>query len=177
MGSYIILYISTLLPVWELATGCDITEGTDWCGLVPVVREFLHMIPTQFFNGISGSVLCRCPSKERIIHQTIIARTPSHQSVDDCCLALPPRLWQPRNPEVGEATVIEGSLTFPHTCWVSQLDANFTLYPGCKMCIHYMCVCVPYKMACGYLDAKKHEHRQGIAQHGITGDTNPLARG
>ena len=43
--------------------------------------------------------------------------------VDDCCLALPPRLWQPHNPEGGEATVIEGSLTFPHSCWVSQLDA------------------------------------------------------
>ena len=43
MGPYIILYISTLLPVCELATGCDVTEGTDWCGLVPVVREFLHM--------------------------------------------------------------------------------------------------------------------------------------
>ena len=43
MGSYIILYISTLVPVWELATCCDVTEGTDWCGLVPVVREFLHM--------------------------------------------------------------------------------------------------------------------------------------
>ena len=43
MGSYIILYISTLVPVWELATCCDVTEGTDWCGWVPVVREFLHM--------------------------------------------------------------------------------------------------------------------------------------
>ena len=43
MGSYIILYISTLLPVGELATGCDVTEGTDWCGLVAVVREFLLM--------------------------------------------------------------------------------------------------------------------------------------
>ena len=43
MGFYIILYISTLLPVWELATGCDVTERSDWYGLVPVVREFLHM--------------------------------------------------------------------------------------------------------------------------------------
>ena len=43
MGSYIILYISTLLPVWELATGCDVTGGTDSCGLVAVVREFLLM--------------------------------------------------------------------------------------------------------------------------------------
>ena len=80
-------------------------------------------VPTQFFNGIwacmpfphLGSVLCCCPYKERIVCQTIIARTPSHWSVDDCCLALPPRLWQPRNPEGGEATVIEGSLTFPHS--------------------------------------------------------------
>ena len=47
MGSYIILYISTLVPVWELATCCDVTEGTDWCGLVPVVREFLHMHITK----------------------------------------------------------------------------------------------------------------------------------
>ena len=78
-------------------------------------------IPTQFSH--SGSVLCRCPYKERIVRQTTIARTPSHRSVDDCCLALPPRLWQPRNPEGGEATVIESSLTFPHSCWVSQLDA------------------------------------------------------
>ena len=86
-------------------------------------------VPTQFFNGIwactpfphSGSVLCRCPYKEMIIHQTTIARTPSHQSVDDCCLALPPRLSH--NPEGGKATVIEGSLIFPHSCWVSQLDA------------------------------------------------------
>ena len=90
-------------------------------------------IPTQFFYGIwiyapfphSGSVLCRCPYTERIVRQTTIARTPSHQSVDDCCLALPPRLWQPRYPEMGEATVIEGSLTFPHSCWVSQLDAVY----------------------------------------------------
>ena len=88
-------------------------------------------IPTQFFYGIwagtpfphSGSVLCRCPYKERIVRQNTIARTPSHRSVDVCCLALPPRLWQPRNPEGGEATVMEGSLTFPHSCWVSQLDA------------------------------------------------------
>ena len=88
-------------------------------------------VPIQFFNGIwactpfphSGSVLCRCPYKERIVCQTTIARTPSHRSVDDCCLALPPRLWQPRNPEGREATVIEGSLTFPHSCWVSQLNA------------------------------------------------------
>ena len=43
MGSYINLYISTLVPIWELATCCDVTEGTDWCGLVLVVREFLHM--------------------------------------------------------------------------------------------------------------------------------------
>ena len=87
--------------------------------------------PIQFFNGIwactpfphSGSVLCRCSYKERIVRQTTIAKTPSHQSVDDCCLALPPRLWQPRYPEGGEAIVIAGSLTFPHSCWVSQLDA------------------------------------------------------
>ena len=88
-------------------------------------------IPTQFFYSIwaytpfphSGSVLCRCPYKKQIVCQTTIARTPSHRSVDDCCLALPHRLWQSRNPEGGEATVIEGSLTFPHSCWVSQLDA------------------------------------------------------
>ena len=48
MGSYIILYISTLVPVRELATCCDVTEGTDWCGLVPVVREFLHMLVSLF---------------------------------------------------------------------------------------------------------------------------------
>ena len=54
-----------------------------------------------------GNVLCRCPYKERIVCQTTIAKTPNHWSVDDCCLALPPRLWQPRNPEGGEATVIE----------------------------------------------------------------------
>ena len=87
-------------------------------------------IPTQFFYGIwactpfphSGSVLCRCPYKERIVRQTTIAGTPSHRSVNDCLLSLPPRLWQLRNPEGREATVIEGSLTFPHSCWVSQLD-------------------------------------------------------
>ena len=52
-------------------------------------------IPTQFFYGIwvnalfphSGSVLFRCPYKERIVRQITIARTPSHQSVDDCCLS------------------------------------------------------------------------------------------
>ena len=51
MGSYIILYISKLLPVWELASGSDVTEGTDWCGLVPVVREFLHMFAKDLVNG------------------------------------------------------------------------------------------------------------------------------
>ena len=71
----------------------------------------------------SGSMLCRSPYKERIVSQTTIARTPSHQSVDDCCLSLPHRLWQLHNPEGGVATVIEGSLTFPHSYRVSQLDA------------------------------------------------------
>ena len=73
----------------------------------------------------SGSVPCRCPYKERIIRQTTVARTPNHQFVDGCCPALPPRLWQPRNPEGGEATVIyvEGSLKFPNSYRVSQLDA------------------------------------------------------
>ena len=87
--------------------------------------------PTQFFNSILacmlflhlGSVLCRCPYKERIVRQNTIARTLSHRSVNDRHLALPPRLWQPRNPEAGEATVLEGSLTFPHSYRVSQLDA------------------------------------------------------
>ena len=82
-------------------------------------------VPTQFFNSIWactpfphwGSVLCHCPYKERLVHQTTIARTPSQWSVDDCCLALLPRLWQPHNPEGGEATVIVGSLIFPHSSW------------------------------------------------------------
>ena len=68
----------------------------------------------------SGSVLWHCPYRERIICQTTIARTPSHWSVDDCCLALPPRLWQPHNTEGEEATVIEGNLIFPHSYWVSH---------------------------------------------------------
>ena len=93
----------------------------------PVLADVL----TQFFNDILackpfpflGSVLCSCPYKEWLVCQTTIARTPNHQSVDDCCLALPPRLWQIHNPEGGEATVIEGSLTFPHSYRVSQLDA------------------------------------------------------
>ena len=72
----------------------------------------------------SGNVLCCCPYKERIVSQTYIARTLSHQTVDDCRLALPPRLWQP---EGGEATVIKGSLTFPHSDRVSQLDAVLRL--------------------------------------------------
>ena len=105
---------------------CKILEQLFFMGS-PVLAD----IPTQFFYGIwvcapfphSGSVLCRCPYKERIVRQTTTASTPSHQSVDDLCLALPPRLWQPRYPEGGEATVMEGSLTFPHSCWVSQLDA------------------------------------------------------
>ena len=73
----------------------------------------------------SGSVPCRCPYKERIIRQTTVARTPNHQFVDGCRPAMPPRLWQPRNPEGGEATVIyvEGSLKFPNSYRVSQLDA------------------------------------------------------
>ena len=72
----------------------------------------------------SDSVVCHCPYIERIVHQTIIARTPSHRSIDDCHLTLPPRLRQPRNPKGGKATVIEGRLTFPHSCSVSQLDAG-----------------------------------------------------
>ena len=73
----------------------------------------------------SGSVPCRCPYKERIVRQTTVARTPNHQFVDGCRPALPPRFWQPRNPEGGEATVIyvEGSLEFPNSYRVSQLDA------------------------------------------------------
>ena len=53
-----------------------------------------------------------------------------HRSVDDCCLALLPRLWQPRNPEGGEATVMEGSLTF--TTLIASITAgcSFTSYPG-----------------------------------------------
>ena len=94
---------------------------------LPVLAD----IPIQFFNSIwactpfphSSSVLCRFPYKERIVCQTTIVRTPSHRSVEDCCLPLPPRLWQPHNPKGWEATVLEGSLTFPHSCWVSQLDA------------------------------------------------------
>ena len=104
---------------------CKILEQLFFTGS-PVLAD----IPTRFFYGIwactpfphSGSVLCRCPYKERIVRQITIARTPSHWSVNDCCLALPPRLWQPRNPEDGETTVIEDSLTFPHSCWVSQMD-------------------------------------------------------
>ena len=68
-------------------------------------------------------MLCCCPYKERIVRQTTIARTPNLPSVDDCSLGLPPRLWQPRHPEGGEAIVIEDSLTFPHSCSMSQLDA------------------------------------------------------
>ena len=73
----------------------------------------------------SGSVPCRCPYKERIVRQTTVARTPNHQFVDGCRPALPPRLWHPRSPEGGEATVIyvEGSLKFPNSYRVSQLDA------------------------------------------------------
>ena len=72
----------------------------------------------------SGSVPCRCPYKERIVRQTTVARTPNHQFVDGCRPALPPRLWQPRYPEGGEATVIyvEGSLKFQNSYRVSQLD-------------------------------------------------------
>ena len=108
-----------------------------WCLLTPpnsavfTGSPVLADVPTQFFNGIwactpfphSGSVLCHCPYKERIVCQTKIARTPSHQSVDDCRLTLPPRLWHRRNPEGGEATAIEGGLTFPYSYWMSQLDA------------------------------------------------------
>ena len=93
----------------------------------PIVAD----VPTRFFHGIwvctpfphLGSMLCRCPYKVRIIRQTTITRTPSHRSGDDGRLALPLRLWQPRYPEGVEATVIDGSLTFPHSYWVSQLDA------------------------------------------------------
>ena len=95
-------------------------------------------IPTQFFYGIwactpfphSDSVLCRCPYKERIVRQTTIARTPSHRSVDDCCLALPPRLWQPRNPEGGEATVIERQPHIPTLMLSVTAGCSFTSYPG-----------------------------------------------
>ena len=97
-------------------------------------------VPTQFFNCIwastpfphSGSVLCRCPYKERIVRQTTIARTPSHRSVDGCRLAVPSRLWQPCNPEGGEATVIEGSLTIPHSYWVSHW-MQFNVIPRTKI--------------------------------------------
>ena len=67
-----------------------------------------------------------------------IARTPSHRSVNDCCPALPPRLWQPRNPEGGKATVIEGSLTFPHSSVTA--GCSFTSYPGQKL-RHKNCSC------------------------------------
>ena len=59
MGFYIILYISTLVPVWELATCCDVTEGTDWCGLVPVVREFLDMHKkNQYISNFNSPITC-----------------------------------------------------------------------------------------------------------------------
>ena len=80
----------------------------------------------------SGSVPCRCPYKERIVRQTTVDRTPNHQFVDGCRPPLPPRLWQPRNSEGGEATVIyvEGSLKFPNSYRVSQLDAVLRLRSG-----------------------------------------------
>ena len=95
-------------------------------------------IPTRFFNGIwactpfphSGSVLCRCPYKERIVRQTTIARTPSQRSVDDCCLALPPRLWQPRNPEGGEANYDKGQPHIPTLMLSVTAGCSFTSYPG-----------------------------------------------
>ena len=73
----------------------------------------------------SGSEPCRCPYKERIVRQTTVAWTRNHQFVDGCRPSLPPRLWQPRNSEGGEATVIyvEGSLKFSDSYRVSQLDA------------------------------------------------------
>ena len=51
----------------------------------------------------SGSVPCRCSYRERVLRQATIARMPNHWCVDGCHLALPPRLWHPLNPEVGDA--------------------------------------------------------------------------
>ena len=121
-------HVHTIGVFWTYFSACHVRF---WNSCFFMGSPVLADIPTQFFYGIwacalfphLGSVLCRCPYKERIVRQTTTARTPSHQPVDDCCLALPPSLWQPRYPEGGEATVIEGSLTFPHWYWVSQLDA------------------------------------------------------
>ena len=50
----------------------------------------------------SGSVPCRCSYRERVVRQATIAGMPNNRCVDGCHLALPPRLWHPLKPEVGD---------------------------------------------------------------------------
>ena len=75
-------------------------------------------------------MLCRCPYKEEIVRQTTIARTPNHQSVDDCRLALPPRLWQLHNPEGRGGNCDRGQPHIPTLILSVTAGCSFTSYPG-----------------------------------------------
>ena len=88
-------------------------------------------VPIQFFNGIwactpfphTGSVLCLCPYKERIVCQTTIARTPSHWSADDPgCGSLITWRWG-GNCDIGQPHIPTLMLSVTAGC-------SFMSYPG-----------------------------------------------
>ena len=103
-----------LTEIWFLPASPNVTSFVDSAMIVFGTKVFLGSpvladIPTQIFDGLWDSAVpslgqCALPLFLYIVvRQATIARMPNHRCVDGCHLALPPRLWQPLNPEVGDA--------------------------------------------------------------------------
>ena len=103
-----------LTEIWFLPASPNVTSFVDSAMIVFGTKVFMGSpvladIPTQIFDGLWDSAIpslgrCALPLfLYRVIRQATIARMLHHRCVDGCHLALPPRLWQPLNPEVGDA--------------------------------------------------------------------------
>ena len=104
-----------LTEIWFLPASPNVTSFVDSAMIVFGAKFFfmgspvLADIPTQIFDGLWDSAVpslgqCALPLfLNRVVRQATIARMPNHRCVDGCHLALPPRLWLPLNPEVGDA--------------------------------------------------------------------------
>ena len=103
-----------LTEIWFLPASPNVTSFVDSAMIVFGTKVFLGSpvladIPTQIYDGLWDSAVpalgeCALPFfLYRVVRQATIARMPNHRCVDGCHLALPPRLWQPLNPEVGDA--------------------------------------------------------------------------
>ena len=103
-----------LTEIWFLPVSSNVTSFVDTAMIVFGTKVFLGSpvlvdITTQIYDGLWDSAVMALWQRAlplflyRVVRQATIARMPNHLCVDGCHLALPPRLWQPLSPEVGDA--------------------------------------------------------------------------